>query len=84
MAWLGRHSPAHNLSRVKSVINALKSDGVARFGATGYCYGGRVIFDLVYDGELDVGATSHPSLLSIQDLEVSAGRTPWTCACTKA
>ena len=64
MAWIGRHSSAHNVARVKSVINALKSEGVTRFGATGYCYGGRLIFDLVYDGELNVAATSHPSLLS--------------------
>ncbi|KZV70953.1 alpha/beta-hydrolase [Peniophora sp. CONT] len=69
MAWIGRHSPAHNLTRVKGVINALKSEGVTHFGATGYCYGGRVIFDLVYAGELNAGATSHPSLLSIEDLE---------------
>lgn len=71
MAWVARHSPAHNLPRVKSVINALRSEGVTRVGATGYCYGGRMIFDLVYDGELDVAATSHPSLLSDEDLEVS-------------
>ncbi|VDB90209.1 unnamed protein product [Peniophora sp. CBMAI 1063] len=74
MAWLGRHSPAHNLPRIKGVINALKAEGVTRFGATGYCYGGKMIFDLVYDGELDVGATSHPSLLSIQDLEKFSSR----------
>lgn len=69
-AWLGRHSFAHNGSRVLSVIKALKADGVQRFGSTGYCYGGRIIFDLVYAGELDVAAMSHPSFIDIADLEV--------------
>jgi dienelactone hydrolase len=29
----------------------------------------RIIFDLVFAGELDVAAMSHPSLLAIEDLE---------------
>ncbi|KZV65606.1 alpha/beta-hydrolase [Peniophora sp. CONT] len=67
--WIGRHSPAHNLPRVRNVISELKSEGVTRFGATGYCYGGRIVFDLVFDDEVHVAATSHPSLLSVEDLE---------------
>ncbi|VDB85425.1 unnamed protein product [Peniophora sp. CBMAI 1063] len=68
-AWLARHTFAHNTKRVQKVIHALKADGVQRFGSTGYCYGGRIIFDLVYVNELDVAAMSHPSFLEIADLE---------------
>ena len=69
-AWLDRHTFAHNVARVQRVIQALKADGVQHFGSTGYCYGGRIIFDLVYAGELDVAAMSHPSFIQIDDLEV--------------
>ncbi|KAI0030031.1 Alpha/Beta hydrolase protein [Vararia minispora EC-137] len=50
--WLARHSPAHNLARFKGVLDALRRQGVTRFGATGYCYGGRLVFDLVFAGEI--------------------------------
>jgi dienelactone hydrolase len=43
-SWLNRHSPAHNFPRMKAVIDALKSQGVKRFGSTGYCYGGASLF----------------------------------------
>ncbi|KZV63842.1 alpha/beta-hydrolase [Peniophora sp. CONT] len=68
-AWLGRHSFERNLKRLQSVIHALKADGVQRFGSTSYCYGGRMIFDLVYAGDLDVATTSHPSFLALEDLD---------------
>lgn len=31
------------------VIAALKEEGVTKFGATGYCFGGRYTFDLAFD-----------------------------------
>ncbi|VDC04521.1 unnamed protein product [Peniophora sp. CBMAI 1063] len=74
--WIGRHSPTHNLPRVKGVINALKIEGVSRLGATGYCYGGRIVFDLTFDGEIDVAATAHPSMLSVEDLERYSSTVP--------
>ncbi|KAJ7665611.1 alpha/beta-hydrolase [Mycena rosella] len=52
------------------VITALKADGVTSFGATGYCFGGRYVFDLTLDGVISSAAMSHPSLLQIPtDLE---------------
>ncbi|KAI0027332.1 alpha/beta-hydrolase, partial [Vararia minispora EC-137] len=69
MAWLGRHSPAHNFTRVKGVLDELRKQGVTRFAGTGYCYGGRMVFDFAFADEIQVSATSHPSLLQIADLE---------------
>ena len=68
--WIVHNTPAYNLPRVKGVIDALRSEGATHFGATGYCYGGRIVFDLAFAGEIDVAAASHPSLLSDEDLEV--------------
>jgi hypothetical protein len=34
------------------------------------CHSGRMLFDLAFANEIQVGATSHPSLLQIEDLEV--------------
>ncbi|KAF9010429.1 hypothetical protein BDZ89DRAFT_1143503 [Hymenopellis radicata] len=49
------------------VIAALKDAGVTDFGATGYCFGGRYVFDLAFDNAIKVGVASHPSLLKFPD-----------------
>jgi len=48
----------------------LREEGVVAFGATGYCFGGRYVFDLAIENVIQVSATSHPSSLQIPaDLE---------------
>ncbi|KAJ6457446.1 dienelactone hydrolase [Mycena vitilis] len=55
---------------IDAVLEALKAEGVKRFAAVGYCFGGRYVFDLAFDNAISVAATSHPSLLQIPtDLE---------------
>ncbi|KAI0794114.1 alpha/beta-hydrolase [Fomes fomentarius] len=65
--WVGKHSPPEALKITLKVINALRAEGVTKFGATGYCYGGRIGFDLAFAGEVHAVAVSHPSLLNIPD-----------------
>ncbi|KAJ4475494.1 dienelactone hydrolase endo-1,3,1,4-beta-D-glucanase [Lentinula aciculospora] len=70
-AWLGRHGPAES-SRplLDKVITALKDQGVTMFAATGYCYGGRLVFDLAFENITSASIANHPSLLeSPDDLE---------------
>jgi dienelactone hydrolase len=55
---------------LNKVIAELKDQGVTKFGATGYCFGGRYVFDLAFENIIKVGATSHPSFLQIPDLQV--------------
>ncbi|KAI1793482.1 alpha/beta-hydrolase [Ganoderma leucocontextum] len=62
-AWIGRHPPTRANVIVHAVIDALKAEGVTKFGSLGYCYGGRLCFDLAFTGDVHVVATSHPSLL---------------------
>ena len=60
---------------VEKVISALKESGVTSFASTGYCYGGRLAFDLAYEGLTTATVVSHPSLLQIPaDLEVTVYR----------
>ncbi|KZP30521.1 alpha/beta-hydrolase [Athelia psychrophila] len=68
--WFVKHPiPSVHEFAVK-VIAALKEEGVTKFGATGYCLGGRICFDLAFEDAVQVVVTAHPSLLkSPEDLE---------------
>ncbi len=66
-SWLGKHSTDEVVGIIRNVIDALKAEGVTKFGAVGYCFGARPAFDLVFAGEIHAVAVSHPSLLKIPD-----------------
>ena len=54
-AWFAKHTPEETREIIAKVINALKEDGVELFGATGYCWGGKLsIIRFYYPFELDV------------------------------
>lgn len=43
---------------------------MSKFGASGYCFSARHVFDLAFDGVLEVAAVSHPSQIEAPtDLE---------------
>ncbi|TEB33081.1 alpha/beta-hydrolase [Coprinellus micaceus] len=68
--WLLRHGSEQTRPPLDRVLAALKGEGVIKIGATGYCFGGRYVFDLALENLIDVAAVSHPSLLkSPEDLE---------------
>ncbi|KAF8579948.1 alpha/beta-hydrolase [Ramaria rubella] len=78
-SWLVNHGSEKTRPVLDDVIRALKEQGVTSFAATGYCFGGRYVFDLSFDNLIKVGATAHPSLLKIpEDLEklLATSRTP--------
>ncbi|KIY60974.1 alpha beta-hydrolase [Cylindrobasidium torrendii FP15055 ss-10] len=62
-AWKDRHGQEATRPIIDKVIQGLKAEGVSRFAATGYCFGGRYVFDLAFDGVISVAVTAHPSLL---------------------
>jgi len=76
--WLPNHSPEHTGKRLRKVIDGLKEQGITLFGATGYCYGARLVFDFVFEGLIHVAVVSHPSRLQEQDLDtyVEKSRAP--------
>ncbi|PPR07249.1 hypothetical protein CVT26_012507 [Gymnopilus dilepis] len=68
--WLLNHGADQTRPPLDKVINALKVQGVTGFGATGYCFGGRYVFDLAFENVINVGVVAHPSLLQVPaDLE---------------
>ncbi|KAF8271806.1 alpha/beta-hydrolase [Lactarius quietus] len=71
MKWISvpSHKPDHTLKRVVTVIEALKSQGIIVFGATGYCYGARLVVDLAFENIIRVSVISHPSFITPEDLD---------------
>ncbi|KAH9057909.1 dienelactone hydrolase [Lactarius deliciosus] len=68
--WFSKHTAEHTGERVRTVIQELKSKRITVFGATGYCYGGRLVFDLAFENIIHVSVVSHPSLLKPEDLDI--------------
>ncbi|KWU42466.1 alpha/beta-hydrolase [Rhodotorula sp. JG-1b] len=81
MGWLGKHGKEVTRPEIDKVIEHLKGQGVQKFAAIGYCFGGRYTVDLVVDGAASVGVVAHPSLLEtpkdIEDLNKSSGHFLW-------
>ncbi|KAH8998162.1 chlorocatechol-degradation protein [Lactarius akahatsu] len=67
--WFPKHTAGHTGKRVRTVIEELKSKGITVFGATGFCYGARLVFDLAFENIIRVSVVSHPSLLKPEDLD---------------
>lgn len=63
--WMKKNDPAANLHLAEKVIAALKTEGVTKFGTTGYCYGARHVFDLAFAGLTDVSVVAHPSRIVV-------------------
>jgi len=68
--WFPNHTQKQTRPTLDKVLEALKSEGVTELAATGYCYGGRYVFDLAFENIIKVAVVSHPSLLKVpEDLE---------------
>jgi dienelactone hydrolase len=81
MGWVSSIFPGLRPS-IDKVIAALKEQGVTALAATGYCIGGRMVFDLAVENIIKVSIGSHPSLLKVpEDFEVNIEkhRLPKTC-----
>ncbi|KAH9998000.1 dienelactone hydrolase endo-1,3,1,4-beta-D-glucanase [Russula vinacea] len=67
--WLGKHSAEHTRKRVRKVIENLKGKDITVYGATGYCYGARLVFDLAFDNVIHAAVVAHPALLEPKDFD---------------
>lgn len=76
-AWFGRNGIDFSEPRVRTVLAALREQGVTRIAVTGYCYGARSGFNLAFEKAIDVLAVSHPSLLKVpEDIQVRVHSLP--------
>jgi len=77
--WFKTHGQEYTRPPLDKVIAGLKEKGITTFGATGYCFGGRYVFDLAFENIIKASVVSHPSLLKVPaDLEkyFSASKAP--------
>ncbi|KAJ3568990.1 hypothetical protein NP233_g5351 [Leucocoprinus birnbaumii] len=63
--WLAKHTQEKTRPILDKVINGLKDQGIKDFGAIGYCFGGRYVFDLAFENIIKASVVCHPSLLEI-------------------
>jgi len=69
-AWLKTHGQSDARPPLDKVVAGLREQGVTDLGATGYCLGGRYVFDLAFDNVIKAAVVAHPSFLQIpSDLE---------------
>ncbi|EAU90115.1 dienelactone hydrolase [Coprinopsis cinerea okayama7 len=70
MKWLASHGKEQTRPPLDKVINALKEQGVKTFGAVGYCFGGRYVFDLAFENIISVAVANHPTFVQApEDIE---------------
>ncbi|KAJ7708656.1 Alpha/Beta hydrolase protein [Mycena rosella] len=66
--WVTRHGAAETRPLLDAMVAALQDQhGVVAMAGTGYCFGGRYVFDLALEGIITVAAVAHPSLLKAPD-----------------
>ncbi|KII87470.1 hypothetical protein PLICRDRAFT_256519 [Plicaturopsis crispa FD-325 SS-3] len=65
--WFANHTTERTRALLNAVIAALKAEGVTKFGAVGYCFGGRYVFDLAFDNVTQASVVNHPSLLQVPE-----------------
>ncbi|CAK5268067.1 unnamed protein product, partial [Mycena citricolor] len=68
--WSPNHTQEKTRPIIDKLMTALEAQGVTRFAAVGYCFGGRYVFDLAFDHKIAAAAVAHPSRLQTPaDLE---------------
>lgn len=75
--WLRKHGKKQTRPPLDAVIGGLQDRGVKTFGASGYCFGGRYVFDLAFEHVIKASVIAHPAQLQTpEDFEKYAS----TCA----
>ncbi|KAJ7079822.1 alpha/beta-hydrolase [Mycena belliarum] len=64
-AWAVNHTEVQTTPPLLAVIGALKSHGITKLAATGYCFGGLYTTRLVQNNTVRVGTMAHPSSLNV-------------------
>ncbi|KAG6431115.1 hypothetical protein SASPL_109190 [Salvia splendens] len=67
--WLKTHGPDQGFEDAKPVIEALKSKGITKIGAVGFCWGAKVVVELSKYPYIQAGVLIHPSLVSVEDIQ---------------
>ncbi|XP_059448275.1 uncharacterized protein LOC132179521 [Corylus avellana] len=70
--WLKHHSTDKGFEESKTIIEAIKSQGVSAVGTVGYCWGAKVIAELSkYEHLIKAGVSLHPVWVTVDDIKGS-------------
>ncbi|KAE8076951.1 hypothetical protein FH972_015568 [Carpinus fangiana] len=68
--WLKDHSTYKGFEEAKTIIEAIKSQGVSAVGAVGYCWGAKVVAELSkYEYLIKAGVSLHPAWVTVDDIK---------------
>ncbi|XP_059448168.1 uncharacterized protein LOC132179421 [Corylus avellana] len=68
--WLKHHSTDKGFEESKTIIEAIKSQGVSAVGTVGYCWGAKVIAELSkYEHLIKAGVSLHPVWVTVDDIK---------------
>ncbi|KAF3457219.1 hypothetical protein FNV43_RR01876 [Rhamnella rubrinervis] len=65
--WLKDHGTG--FEEAKLVIEALKSKGFSAIGASGFCWGGKVVVELAKSDFIQAAVILHPALVTVEDIK---------------
>ncbi|XP_016487001.1 endo-1,3;1,4-beta-D-glucanase-like [Nicotiana tabacum] len=66
--WIKDHGPDQGFEDAKPVIEALKSKGVTKIGAVGFCWGAKVVVELAKYAYIQAAVLLHPSFVAVDDM----------------
>ncbi|XP_051127985.1 endo-1,3;1,4-beta-D-glucanase-like [Andrographis paniculata] len=69
MEWIKGHGPDQGFEAAKPVIETLKSKGVTKIGALGFCWGAKVVVELAKYAYIQAGVLLHPSFVTTEDIQ---------------
>ncbi|CAA3021244.1 endo-1,3 1,4-beta-D-glucanase-like [Olea europaea subsp. europaea] len=67
--WIKDHGPDQGFEDAKPVIEALKSKGIEKIGAVGFCWGAKVAVELAKYAYIQASVILHPSFVSLEDIQ---------------
>ncbi|KAK4425740.1 1,4-beta-D-glucanase [Sesamum alatum] len=73
-AWVDAHPPDKGCEDAKTIIAALKSKGVSKVGAAGFCWGGMVVVRLAKFDCIQAAVVLHPGPITVE--EINEVKTP--------
>ncbi|KAF3457217.1 hypothetical protein FNV43_RR01874 [Rhamnella rubrinervis] len=67
--WLKDHGTDKGFEDAKLVIEALKSKGFSAIGASGFCWGGKVVVELAKSDFIQAAVILHPAFVTVEDIK---------------
>ncbi|KAL3828833.1 hypothetical protein ACJIZ3_017635 [Penstemon smallii] len=67
--WIKDHGPDQGFEYAKQVIEALKTKGITKIGAAGFCWGAKVVVELAKYAYIQAAVLLHPSFVSVEDIQ---------------